>query len=123
MDKFKKLLLIFIILTSCLPAKSQMVTMMNGNFKLGDDDFYPMVMNYQSFLIGFNGDYFVSPHPNYGSNTNTFIDLYECNDDLSCSTQMQNDFNYISSLGFNCIRVEASATYSRGRYEISLCKF
>ncbi len=71
----------------------------NGN------NFYPMVMNYGVDIVrDVSSNYYFSPSHAYNT-----TNVYECSMGplfQACSiTEMQNDFNYIASMGFNAVRI------------------
>ncbi len=91
---------VFILVLFCSKITAQNVTIQNNKFKLNGNDFYPMVINYNVRVVNNNGNFFVSPDFAYNVQND-----FECNDVNSCASQMQTDFNYISSMGFNTVRI------------------
>ena len=79
---------------------AQNVTLRGKDFYIGNEKFYPMVMNYCIDWVLKGEDFFHSPHHGYGATNG-----YECNSLSTCSAQLQTDFNYIAGMGFNALRI------------------
>ena len=92
------------------------VTLDGKQFKLNGANFYPMVMNYAVELTmpnnsGANGwpNSYVIPYIEYGVNNGPIGGpgsyIFECTNSSQCEADILTDWNYLSTLNFNAIRV------------------
>lgn len=109
-------LLAFLLLLN-LHGMAQYVTLEGRQFKLGGNDFYPLVCNY-SFEIIFNSpdispfpslsQLYLSPSRNYGNGYPGLAYLpnnhFDYDTDIGALAQIDADFQKISDMGFNAIR-------------------
>lgn len=114
---FKPGKLLALLLLLNLQGMAQYVTLEGRQFKLGGNDFYPLVCNY-SFEIIFNGpdnssfpslsQLYLSPSRNYGIGYPGLAYLpnnhFDFDTDIGALAQIDADFQKISDMGFNAIR-------------------
>ena len=113
MKPLSKIILSTLLLFIVNNSYGQFVTIEGRQFKLNGANFYPKVLNYSVEIS--------SPSP--GTSTwqanghiTSFIDYndnscgtgggcYECNNEATCTSQLQNEFNYMAGMGFNTLRI------------------
>jgi len=84
---------------------AQFVRLENQQFKIGNDNFFPMCMNYTIEDVKNGNSFFPAPCHSYGNNNMNFPDILECDNLTDCKQQLQQHFNYIAGMGFNVIRL------------------
>jgi hypothetical protein len=84
---------------------AQFVRLENQQFKIGNDNFFPMCMNYTIEDVKNGNSFFPAPCHSYGNNNMNFPDILECDNLSDCKQQLQQHFNYIAGMGFNVIRL------------------
>ena len=95
----KKTIFLFSLQLIFIYSMAQYVTLKGKDFYVGNEKFYPMVMNYGMSMV-FNGEnYFLSPYRFYITSN------FECSNAADCSDQAQDDFNYIAGMKFNTLRI------------------
>jgi hypothetical protein len=94
-----------------LNVQAQYISVDGKRFVQNGNTFYPIVLNYGINLVNYCPNlYFAAPNHSYNL-TNDF----ECGNIIQCSNKIQEDFNYISGMGFNTIRiVGADVSYKIG---------
>jgi hypothetical protein len=80
---------------------AQYVHLRGKDFYVGNEKFYPMVINYNLWAVTKYGNYFLAPDASY----NTTYYKYECDGVPTCTYQMQVQFDYIVGMGFNTVRI------------------
>ncbi|MBN2680946.1 MAG: cellulase family glycosylhydrolase [Bacteroidales bacterium] len=97
----KIILFLVIILYFANMNFAQNVTIEGKKFKIGDEDFYPVVINYLVAYV-YNDDeteFVFSP----------IIDVdgwgYECNNQINCLEQMRKNLQQTKNMGFNSVRI------------------
>lgn len=89
-------------------GQSGFVTLEGRQFMLDGEPFYPVVMNYSVELVSNvpgsvePSDLYFSPATHYDANV---FSHYECNNEPSCTDQLQIHFEKLVSMGFNAIRL------------------
>lgn len=120
----KILFLLVIILYLAKMNTAQNVTIEGKDFKIGDDDFYPVVCNYHvSMLYETSGtDFFFSPIID-DDDDDIWLRDYECDDNTTCIEQMRNHLQQLKSMGFNTVRLVGFVPkYSMHRQFVIPCK-
>lgn len=84
---------------------AQFVRLENQQFKIGNDNFFPMCMNYTIEDVKNGNSFFPAPCHSYGNNNMNLPDILECDNLTDCKQQLQQHFNYIAGMGFNVIRL------------------
>ena len=110
----KNLIYLLTLLLFPLTILSQQVTIKGNKFYINESEFYPVCVHYHA--EGFKNtpdpqeptqfELLYSPVHSYNL-TNGF----ECNSYQGCFDQMQTDFNYISSMGFNTVRISIAQQF------------
>lgn len=104
---------ILLILFIANDSFGQFVTIKEKQFKLNGSNFYPKVLNYGVEISSnspgastwqANG-YITSFIDNNDNSCGSGVGCYECNNEATCTTQLQNEFNYIAGMGFNSLRI------------------
>ncbi len=117
----KRLILILFLCVLSIILYSQQVTLKGKKFYLNGSEFYPMCVHYKT--EGFK----YTPDPNQTSNYELLLSPdhsyyttngFECNTYEGCFEQIQQDFNYMSQMGFNSVRVVLCPEYNE---EDGLC--
>ncbi len=93
---------LFQFLAFCSAVQSQnLVDIVNGKLKNGASTFYPVSINYLIDIVqDGNGNICVSPHWAYGPSS-----VYEHNTKSQLQSQLESDFQYLASKGFNSVRI------------------
>ncbi|NLJ82644.1 MAG: glycoside hydrolase family 5 protein, partial [Bacteroidales bacterium] len=97
---------IIVLLSSCQPSKSpqsdkeDFVYVENKIFKIKQDTFFPMMLNYVIDFRDINNDLFVSASKNYEN-----PDTYEYETKEESLKQLSIHFRLIKQLGFNTLRI------------------
>lgn len=101
MMKFNLLLLSLNVAFLTIAQNSDFVTLKGKQFKLNDQNFYPLTMNYYVDIVhDIQGNYFVAPHHSYYESNH-----FECENKEECFNDLINDFITIKNIGFNSIRI------------------
>ena len=93
-------------------VKAQYVTLQGKQFKIGANNYNPMIMNYSIEAIKFynTNTYYISAMHSFGQNND-----FECNNSISCyNHQLLSDFNRMSGMGFNGMRIGFGPKYLNG---------
>lgn len=107
---------LFLFLLFSLSSPAQPVQLINGKFKIGNEDFHPLVLNYGFQIVKNTTGAVAYPAPvhSYGKGSplatlpNT---LFDCNNAADCEKDLRNDFNKIREMGFNAVRFSLSLRY------------
>jgi len=99
----KKTIFLFSLQLIFIYSMAQYVTLLGNSFRLNGEKFYPIVMNYSVQTVFKDSSYLLSPEHNY-----IVSNHFECDNQLDCYNQMQADFNHISAMGFNTLRIVGS---------------
>jgi len=102
-----KIFILFLLLF-CTSTMAQQVTLKGRDFFVGNERFYPMVMNYCLYPVLNNGNYFISRDRSYNTTPN-------CTHPVACSEQIEADFNAIAGMGFNVVRTGIQPQYIHGQ--------
>lgn len=80
---------------------SNFVTLQGKKFRVKDQNFYPLSMNYIVDIVHNNqGDFYIAPHHSYFTSNH-----FECQNEQECFDEVLNDFITIKNMGFNSIRL------------------
>ena len=99
---------IFCIFIFCFStANAQHVTIEGKKFKIGSENFYPLVMNFrmEPAYDDYTNTYFVASNHNYG------VGPWDEFTATNCATEIQTNYNYIADMGFNALRVTEISPY------------
>ncbi|MCL2291409.1 MAG: T9SS type A sorting domain-containing protein [Bacteroidetes bacterium] len=107
--KNKIIILFLLLLFTC--GMAQQVTIKGKDFYMGNEKFYPVVMNFSVNVVNNNGNYYLSADHGYGP-----TNFYECSNTIDCSAQLLEHFNYLASIGFNTVRIVGLNPHYRPKY-------
>jgi len=89
---------------------AQPVTLKGKDFYVENEKFYPMVVNYGTLgLYNTNGEYFLASDHNYNADNGSGCDSW-----TTCSDKIQLEFDSISRMGFNTVRLGFCPDYIKG---------
>ena len=101
----KKTIFLFSLQLILIYSMAQQVTLKGKDFYVGNEKFYPMVMNFSvTGVVDNSGNYFMSADNGYGA-----TNFYECSNMLNCGEQLLEHFNYLAGIGFNTLRIVGMA--------------
>lgn len=88
--------------------QAQFVTLEGKQFKLDDEDFYPMVMNFSVALVrnaSFQGTIpasaiYMASDASHGPSA-----TFDCDDQVECNARLLADFQKVRQMGFNTVRI------------------
>ena len=116
MSKLATLLFLLISSSFCAQQSTEIVTLKGDQFKLGCDDWFPLAVNYGFVVLRDDqGNFFPSRDPHVGPDDMDPTNDHECQSEPDCFQLLVDDFSYLSSLGFNSIRLVGQG-YGIARY-------
>lgn len=113
MKPLSKLNFSILVLLIANNSFSQLVTIEGKQFKLNGANFYPTVLNYSVEISSpspgtstWQTNGYITSFVDYNDNScGTGGGCFECNNGVTCTTQLQDEFNYMAGMGFNTLRI------------------